>query len=732
MADIITRLLLKTNDFDAKLNRAKGSVNGFQSGISNMAKTAGAGIMKFAGAIGVAVGAYEGFNKLMSSSQTLGDEYNRTIDGLKGGVDEFFYSLGSGDWTPFFNGLDETIRKAREAYTAMDQLGNTKMSYGYFNMKNQAGLQEQIAVLRDKNSTEAQKQAARQIVKDLLKDQKEITEQLKRRSTEAMQALVAQGTGLNAPDISLMSIDRMIKFDVSAMGDQDKARLAKKYKDYQVEAEKLRQKYTEIEMVQVGGGMNKSMIPHENVDYEKYNQAMAPVLAKYQDAIMYNTILVKHSDEWLQNLMNIGAEAFNAERAYAAMVKSANRASQSTTGGSGKPTPPPPVGSFAALDTEIAAQNKKLSEATTMQARAAVQATINELEQKKITLKMAVEKEAFEVKHGPMKDKELSFSTSSNTPVVGDYQTQQAMLNWYNQSIEAKKVELSNVVDADARLSIQMQINKLERLLTEYREMINKAESMSGGSIYSVFRNNSGNKKQSSFDLRRELPNMKLPKYESVVKQADINRNNEFADSFGNISNAIGVMSGMFDNSTGSVLQWGASLLTTIGQAIPMILAMIPAKEADTIATNANTTAEIANAGSKVLSAHAGIPFAGIAMGIAGIAAIVGAMASLPTFETGGIIPGTSFSGDRVLARVNSGEMILNSEQQSNLFKILNGKMYGGLNIGRPGIQPQTGNIAALIASGDNVRDIRVSGDVKVRGADLYLALGNYKKKTKR
>ena len=64
MSDIITRLLLKTNDFDANLNRAKGSVNSFQGGISSMAKTAGAGIMKFAGTIGVAVSAYEGFNKV--------------------------------------------------------------------------------------------------------------------------------------------------------------------------------------------------------------------------------------------------------------------------------------------------------------------------------------------------------------------------------------------------------------------------------------------------------------------------------------------------------------------------------------------------------------------------------------------------------------------------------------------------------------------------------------------
>ena len=33
MSDIVTRLLLKTNDFDANLNKSKKNVNGFQSDI---------------------------------------------------------------------------------------------------------------------------------------------------------------------------------------------------------------------------------------------------------------------------------------------------------------------------------------------------------------------------------------------------------------------------------------------------------------------------------------------------------------------------------------------------------------------------------------------------------------------------------------------------------------------------------------------------------------------------
>ena len=51
-------------------------------------------------------------------------------------------------------------------------------------------------------------------------------------------------------------------------------------------------------------------------------------------------------------------------------------------------------------------------------------------------------------------------------------------------------------------------------------------------------------------------------------------------------------------------------------------------------------------------------------------------------FESGGIVGGTSFSGDKVVAHVNSGEMILNREQQTRLFDMANlggGFDYSGL-----------------------------------------------------
>lgn len=67
----------------------------------------------------------------------------------------------------------------------------------------------------------------------------------------------------------------------------------------------------------------------------------------------------------------------------------------------------------------------------------------------------------------------------------------------------------------------------------------------------------------------------------------------------------------------------------------------------------------------------------GIATVIASIAAAKSAMSG---YAEGGIIPGTSYSGDKVQARVNSGEMVLTQAQQKQLFEIANGRGSQGMN----------------------------------------------------
>ena len=82
-------------------------------------------------------------------------------------------------------------------------------------------------------------------------------------------------------------------------------------------------------------------------------------------------------------------------------------------------------------------------------------------------------------------------------------------------------------------------------------------------------------------------------------------------------------------------------------------------------------------------SSVASIPIVGPALAVAAVASIVAAiMAGMSKFATGGIVGGNSYSGDKQVARVNSGEMILNKGQQATLFNaIKSGNLGGGGNV---------------------------------------------------
>ncbi len=60
------------------------------------------------------------------------------------------------------------------------------------------------------------------------------------------------------------------------------------------------------------------------------------------------------------------------------------------------------------------------------------------------------------------------------------------------------------------------------------------------------------------------------------------------------------------------------------------------------------------------------------------VGGVIAAFAAIPKFETGGIVGGSSYYGDKIMARVNSGELILNQGQQAKIFGMLNQPVSGG------------------------------------------------------
>lgn len=709
MSDIITRLLLKTNDFDVNLNKAKGSINSFQSdivnranaakqsfndfqgGISNMAKTAGTGIMKFAGTIGLAVGAGEALMKTIRATQATSDEFDNNINACKDSVNSFFEALSSGDFGYFENGLLGVFQKAKDLSAALDTLGDVAIGFDIKGGQINNAVQKNLNIIRNKDSSKEEIAQAKKNNNDLLAEYKKYSDKKVKVSKDALVKMYGVKAGISNPtlgdvDVYLMGGSAHMYDNAVSKYNRDLDEMNKRLKNVIHETGTAEEKASKIVDIR-----------NEIAEYKKKHAT----IGKLGKAI--NNITDDERLELAKLRKELDASLLSYGMLEAKVIRGA-KAGLTAGSGAGKPTPSP-VGSLAALDAEIAAQNKKLSEATTMQARASVQATINELEQKKINLKVVIDQEVFKRQHGEMKDGELETPGSiaaKNMPGSVDYD----LIRRYSNAIEDMKAALSEDVSERTKASIQAKINELEAAA----RALAKVEGSTPGSIYSALQNNAGNKKQGSFDLRRELPNMRLPKYESVVKQADINRNNEFAKSLEGIGSSFGILGQMANQFGEDGLAFALNSIGSISQMIMQLESLAIAKG--------------------VASAF-DLPFPA---NLGAIATVIGAItsifSSLPAFETGGIIPGTSFSGDRVLARVNSGEMILNSEQQSNLFKMLNSKMYGGLNIGRPSIQPQTSNIAALIAPSEDSRKIDISGNWQVRGETAYLQLHNYMKRT--
>lgn len=113
------------------------------------------------------------------------------------------------------------------------------------------------------------------------------------------------------------------------------------------------------------------------------------------------------------------------------------------------------------------------------------------------------------------------------------------------------------------------------------------------------------------------------------------------------------------------------------GSALDRFTASLAASVLQIMATYLSQSIAAAIAGGSSSGAATG-PGAIVAMPvmIAGlVAAVIGAFAAIPKFAQGGIMGGSTFNGDNLLARLNPSEMVLTNRQQANLFNVLNGSL---------------------------------------------------------
>ena len=127
----------------------------------------------------------------------------------------------------------------------------------------------------------------------------------------------------------------------------------------------------------------------------------------------------------------------------------------------------------------------------------------------------------------------------------------------------------------------------------------------------------------------------------------------DYLSTIGSLMNNI---AGATNNSTAAWMNYFQSILQGTVALLPLLASVFKIKAMEAIAEQAGLK----------------FPLNIIAMA-ATAAGLVASIANIPKFANGGIFTGNSFIGDMNIARVNSGEMILNNRQQRNLFNLLNG-----------------------------------------------------------
>lgn len=122
-----------------------------------------------------------------------------------------------------------------------------------------------------------------------------------------------------------------------------------------------------------------------------------------------------------------------------------------------------------------------------------------------------------------------------------------------------------------------------------------------------------------------------------------------------------------------------------------------------------------------------------LAFGISGTAQMISLIATVSKFATGGIVGGNQKSGDNVLVRVNSGEMILNAAQQARLFAIADGTAAYGASaqiaanfaqgVALPSVSVQTDRLQGIMANGGGNQPKAV--EWRLRGRDIVASIAN-------
>ena len=615
------------------------------------------------------------------------DTWGRTVEGAKGAYSVFLDTLNNGNWSNFFSNLSNAIKGSRQLYDEMDRLGSIKANNQAAIAKEQATIQELRLRQQKGENVAAELRAAEERLRKLQTesvDQGKTVgrDQMKQAITNSVNSIKGNGSsffGINfRKDTTAKVSDEQINAaidDILNNGQAAMDKYAQAFKDLQTKGTKT---WTETQYSQGGVAyeVTKSQFDINQLSAEeqalyKLSKAITDTETKLQEGIGTYT-------QALQEEASTNREAFQTER----FAQRGDRAAATAS----KAEEKAPEGSIKAMREQLSGLQKDWELATDDDRRKVLKDQIDEVSAA-LDKMIGKTKEAAQIQTGPSGYSQEGIS-ALRSEIQGGMKGMQMGSDEYMFQAE-RLVDLTafeNLLKTATANGIQIDPATLETLF----EGIDNAE----------FSEDALKLKPSIPDeaweelvaqINEQLEEMKLDPIELDVKTGGVkNLDKEVKATTDHVAGAAQAFSAL-GNAMNQIEDPGAKVAGMVAEAIASIAS--------------GYGAAVAQAG----TGSAGGPWGWIAFAISGVATMIATIAAVKSatagsYANGGLIPGNSFSGDNLMANVNSGELILNRAQQANVANQLQGAAQQTVVV--------TGKLSG--------RDIRLSAnnDNRSRGGD--------------
>lgn len=671
MNNLVVQLMLRTGTFSTDLKTARGQIQDFQKGCQTAGKSMSefgsalglnvGALTKLGGAIGAASLAGKGFKEIIDSTQSSADAFDGAISGCRGVVDALAVSIASADFSTFQNGLWGVFNAAKAARDALDDLQDAQLGYNMLSSKNRREFTEAQAAYKEaeiayKNSkTQAEKnkykdemEAARIKMENAVQNEERDARNFNSKNFNAIKAQVrARNTNINEKDITAGMIYEVAEI----FNSENSAERRKAAKEAANAVKKEAKGYA------------------TDSKRDQYYQ-------KHQRELIIDALL-EMGDKKIEPVAQELQAGEMAVNAAAAMRKSYIRTiggSERLSGGSTTTTTNTKTQEKEPdIQDESLTYWKNILVKETKYRDALVKGTDEwKLHNDKVNEAAAKIKEIEEIEE--KREDVMKNSLTYYTNLVSDLKQQRDATNidvdpqkWNelnSQLTEAKEKlsaldYISNNIDLNRYMSVEPPtISSLQKVVSILKEIRNNTPI--------------------TYEYFEDLNDM-IKFYEDILNQSmglemkepNTNTWDEFNKAMANTSTIVNSLTNTFKENSevtaASILQMVSTTLPAIGSLISAISALTAAEAVEAGVAATGKAVSTSKHWIEAISAVA-------ALGAVVAAAISAAnKTNIQRFANGGIVGGSSFTGDRVSAQVNSGEMILNKSQQANLFRIANG-----------------------------------------------------------